>query len=87
MNDSLSQASLVPPETSFSQGKTLIEKCNILLNNKSYIKRIYDDGSAELIRYDEEQHKWACLCFRASDEQDKSLQIREAVRNNFDLNK
>lgn len=87
MENKLSQINPAPPDTAFSKDKTLTDECEITVNGKSYIKRTYEDGCAELLRYDNERVKWVCSCFKALEDPNKAQQIRDAVRNNFDLNK
>ena len=40
-----------------------VETGYILISGIYYYKRIYSDGCAELVRYDESVQKWIILCF------------------------
>ena len=40
-----------------------VETGYIFIGGIYYYKRIYNDGCAELVRYDESAQKWIILCF------------------------
>jgi hypothetical protein len=55
------------------------------IRNIKYYQRVFTDGSAELVRYNKETKMWAILCFPCEDKPRAVDNIREAVRDNFDL--
>ena len=55
-----------PPRSDYHAGKEIKEERNVLLNGTSYLRRIFTDDSAELVRFDTDSGKWVVLCFQAA---------------------
>lgn len=43
--------------------KTIVETGFMLIKGIYYYKRVFSDGCAELVRYDQDFKKWVILCF------------------------
>lgn len=43
--------------------KTISQTGFILIHGTYYYKRVFSDGCAELVRYDQNVQKWVILCF------------------------
>ena len=66
-------------------GKIIESESNVEIRGINYYQRIFTDGNAELVRYNSDTKMWAVLCFPAQEKPRAIENIREAVRNNFDL--
>ena len=53
--------------------------------NRRFLRRVYVDGSGELVRYNDEAEMWAILVFPADVESGVEDRIRSSIRNNFDV--
>lgn len=51
------------PRSGDYSDKTIVETGFILIRGTYYYKRIFSDGCAELVRYDQNAKKWVILCF------------------------
>ena len=47
--------------------KTIESESNVKIRGINYYQRIFTDGSAELVRYNEATKMWAILCFPSED--------------------
>lgn len=48
--------------------KTIVETGFMCIRGTYYFKRIFSDGCAELVRYDQSAEKWVILCFSNASE-------------------
>ena len=61
-NDMMSGIEKVLPRSEDYLDKTIVETGFILIEGIYYYKRIFSDGCAELVRYDQNLKKWVILC-------------------------
>ena len=55
-----------PPRSKHYADKDVKSEACVRLNDKVYYRRIFTDGSAELVRFDEQCKRWVVLCFQAA---------------------
>jgi hypothetical protein len=53
--------------SAFYADKTIAEEGNVDIRGVNYYQRIFSDGCAELVRFNEKTKMWAVLCFPNED--------------------
>lgn len=73
------------PRSAKNVGKALVSEGFAEVRGDLFLRRVYVDGSGELVRYNDEAEMWAILVFPASVESGIEDKIRSSIRNNFDV--
>ena len=60
------------PRSNAYMDKKIASADYVQINETKYIRRIFECGAAELVRYDEKNEKWVFLCFKAPDKEVKA---------------
>jgi len=53
-----------PPRSRYHRDKQVKSEGNILLHGKRYFRRVFTDGSAELVQFNARGGKWVIQCFQ-----------------------
>lgn len=56
------------PRSDDYKDKMIVEIGFILIRDTQYFKRVFSDGCAELVRFDNRVSRWMILCFTNLDE-------------------
>lgn len=73
------------PRSARNVGKALVSEDFAEVRGDLFLRRVYVDGSGELVRYNDEAEMWAILVFPASVESGVEDKIHSSIRNNFDV--
>ncbi len=73
------------PRSTKNLGKALVSEGFAEVRGDIFLRRVYADGSGELVRYNDEAEMWAIIVFPASAESGIEDKIRSSIRNNFDV--
>ena len=73
------------PRGAKNVGKALVSECFAEVRGDMFLRRVYADGTGELVRYNDEAEMWAILVFPADVESGVEDKIRSSIRNNFDV--
>ena len=73
------------PRSAKNVGKALVSEGFAEVRGDLFLRRVYVDGSGELVRYNDEAEMWAILVFSVSVGSSVEDKIRSSIRNNFEV--
>jgi len=75
----------LPPRSEKFKDKTVAAEGYVTIRGRSFYKRIFTDGCAELTRFDDKTEKQVFLCFPGEQAPNQLEKIKEAIKHNFDI--
>ena len=73
------------PRSHKYENKIIVQECFITVRGIKYYMRIYEDESAELVRWGDTSKKWVFLLFPAEEKPDTIENIKRAIKQHFVL--
>lgn len=73
------------PRSVANKEKVVIEESFAEIRGDAFLRRVYFDGSGELVRYCDESEMWSIIVFPPVAKEGTEEKIRRSIRNNFDV--